>query len=410
MKILHIEPGRSIAQLVAISLQDIDCQLTQVSNFTDAISQLKTQSFDVICSSNAPDGRDSTAFCAKLRERQELKYVPFLLYATDLKKELLIKCAECGVTELINKSELSEKLAGYIKRYQKVHSKIDGRVLVVEDSQSQKQYLDSLIRETGLTVEACSNVEEACYLLTQNHYHLIITDVFLSSEYTALELVSQVKNLPPPNNMAFIIAISSFDNASRRLELLNRGVDVFMAKPIDGKELQTIARSFVEKSLSLSQFYATQSPDTVVAPAIRSGIDSPHQKQCSVLYIEDNKVLQILMKNFVSSIDNVTISLATTGEEGMQQILQHSPDILLLDLNLPDTDGWSLAEKIRQTDTGHTLKIIAVTGEIMNQEKKQNAETLFDGFIAKPFNKERIDNVIAQQRTILAQAALASGE
>ena len=124
MKILHIEPGRSIAQLVAISLQDIDCQLTQVSNFTDAISQLKTQSFDVICSSNAPDGRDSTAFCAKLRERQELKYVPFLLYATDLKKELLIKCAECGVTELINKSELSEKLAGYIKRYQKVHPKI----------------------------------------------------------------------------------------------------------------------------------------------------------------------------------------------------------------------------------------------------------------------------------------------
>ncbi|MEE4245250.1 MAG: response regulator, partial [Kangiellaceae bacterium] len=221
MRILHIEPNSLTKQLTDSVTQEINCRICHVDNFSEAINQLKKQSFDAIFSTAEPEGRDATLFCEKIRQRDEIKYTPFVIYSKDLSAHLQVNCSERGVTELINQADLGEKVLDYYTRYTNTHSDIDGRVLVVEDSESQRIALHHLIETTGITVDSCGSVETACDLISKHHYHLIITDVFLSSEYTALELVSQVKNLSKPKNLSFIIAISSFNDASRRLELLN---------------------------------------------------------------------------------------------------------------------------------------------------------------------------------------------
>ncbi|MEE4244337.1 MAG: response regulator, partial [Kangiellaceae bacterium] len=174
---------------------------------------------------------------------------------------------------------------------------------------------------------------------------------------------------------------------------LNRGVDIFIAKPYHQEELKTIVRSFVRKSSLLMDYYSTNSSASEESKAANKPAKAKSKDKLDVLYIEDNKVLQILMRNFVSSLTKVDLSLCLEGQEGIDYAERHIPDLILLDLNLPDMDGWQIAEHLRNNQSTKDIRIVAVSGEIMNDEKQQRADTLFDGMIHKPFNQEQIHNV-----------------
>lgn len=104
-----------------------------------------------------------------------------------------------------------------------------------------------------------------------------------------------------------------------------------------------------------------------------------------ILIVEDNKTNRKLLRDVLQFKGYRTIE-AEMGEEGVTLAMQHKPDLILMDYQLPGIDGIEAFRRIRNSsDTAH-IPIVAVTASAMPEEAKKMEEAGFDGFLTKPIN------------------------
>jgi DNA-binding response OmpR family regulator len=107
------------------------------------------------------------------------------------------------------------------------------------------------------------------------------------------------------------------------------------------------------------------------------------QNQLSLLYIEDDKDIQMIYLNLIKEqVDEVYV--AYDGESGYKLYLEKKPDIILLDINMPKLDGLSLAKKIREIDSD--VKIIITTAYSEQEKLLQAIELYLVKYILKPID------------------------
>ena len=104
-----------------------------------------------------------------------------------------------------------------------------------------------------------------------------------------------------------------------------------------------------------------------------------------ILIVEDNEKNMKLLRDVLQFKGYRTIE-AETGEDGVTLAMQHKPDLILMDYQLPGIDGIEAFRRIRNaSDTAH-IPIVAVTASAMPEEAKKMKEAGFDGFLTKPIN------------------------
>jgi CheY-like chemotaxis protein len=89
------------------------------------------------------------------------------------------------------------------------------------------------------------------------------------------------------------------------------------------------------------------------------------------------------------------VTVATTGSAGISAILEQRPDVALVDISLPDIDGYAVAREIR-TRLGPTIPLIALTGLGQPEDVKRSREAGFARHLTKPFDIEDLENVIQE--------------
>ena len=114
-----------------------------------------------------------------------------------------------------------------------------------------------------------------------------------------------------------------------------------------------------------------------------------------MLYIEDNPANQELMTQIVSRHEGLTLLLAPDGRLGLDLARAHAPDLILLDIHLPDMDGYELLRQLRAAPlTGHT-PVIAVSADAMPDEVARIRAAGFDEQVAKPIQVQALDQLLA---------------
>jgi two-component system cell cycle response regulator DivK len=106
-----------------------------------------------------------------------------------------------------------------------------------------------------------------------------------------------------------------------------------------------------------------------------------------VLVIEDNEKNMYLISFLLESNDYGVIK-ATRGEEGVKLAVKEKPDLILMDIQLPDIDGLEAVKKIRETAQGKEIPIIAVTSYAMSGDREKLIKGGCTGYIEKPINIE----------------------
>lgn len=109
----------------------------------------------------------------------------------------------------------------------------------------------------------------------------------------------------------------------------------------------------------------------------------------TILYIEDNPDNRLLVKR-VLEFEGYQLLEAEDGKSGVAKALRNSPDLVLLDINLPDIDGYEVARQIRKTST---IPILAITANVMEGDREQTLAAGCNGYIAKPID---IDSLAKQ--------------
>jgi two-component system response regulator ResD len=109
-----------------------------------------------------------------------------------------------------------------------------------------------------------------------------------------------------------------------------------------------------------------------------------------MLVEDDPLIVEFTEKNLIK--DGFEVIVATTGNEALELLATHRADIILLDIMLPDMDGFEVCRRIRQGDIPETslvptdVPIIMLTAKAGNADKLRGFETGVDDYITKPFN------------------------
>jgi len=103
----------------------------------------------------------------------------------------------------------------------------------------------------------------------------------------------------------------------------------------------------------------------------------------TILLIEDNEQNAYLAR-FLLQQAGCAVVTARTGQEGLEKVRSAIPDLILLDIQLPDTDGYQIAQRLREDPAVRHIPIVALTSFAMPGEKKRALELGCRGYIEKP--------------------------
>ncbi len=112
-----------------------------------------------------------------------------------------------------------------------------------------------------------------------------------------------------------------------------------------------------------------------------------------ILIVEDNPKVVDLVQMILEHLGYVPI-VAMTGKQGVNLAASHLPDLILLDISLPDMDGFTAARQIRQNPKTHSIPILATTGRVSSEDKEKCLQSGCDDYIVKPFTLKQLASLI----------------
>lgn len=118
-----------------------------------------------------------------------------------------------------------------------------------------------------------------------------------------------------------------------------------------------------------------------------------------VLVIEDTEDNMELI-SFILEQNGYQIIKAETGMEGVAMTLDERPDFIILDIQLPDIDGYEVLERIRSSESNGSIPIIAMTSFAMTGDKERLLAAGCNGYIEKPIDPRL---VISQIKNVLGE-------
>ncbi len=113
----------------------------------------------------------------------------------------------------------------------------------------------------------------------------------------------------------------------------------------------------------------------------------------TVLVADDNLDSRELIREVLQS-ENCQVLEAADGKEALERTLLNRPDVVLLDVQMPVMDGFSVLQQIRQDPRCSSLPVAAVTANAMRGERERALAAGFDEYISKPIHPASLRNIV----------------
>ena len=223
-------------------------RVTVLASGLEGLELAEAELFELICVAyNLPD-MSAEHFCCQLRSLPGYEHATVILFAAETDKVVLKEAMLVGATDVVSKHNI-ERLRQYLQRHvERLSRALMGKVLLVEDSPSQQALIQQMLEQMGLEVETCESAQLAWDALQQAemHYDLVITDTILDGEMSGIALVREMRNNLYEEVETPVLAMSTYDEKSRRIELLHLGVNDYILKPVVREELQARVVNLIE--------------------------------------------------------------------------------------------------------------------------------------------------------------------
>src|SRR4051794_10081939 len=118
-----------------------------------------------------------------------------------------------------------------------------------------------------------------------------------------------------------------------------------------------------------------------------------------ILVVEDNEKNMKLFRDVLVAAGYRTLE-ATTGGEAVALAAEHSPDLVLMDIQLPDIDGVEALGRLRADDRTASLPVLALTAQAMEGDRERFLAAGFDGYLSKPVNVADLVAIVKRYSTL----------
>jgi two-component system cell cycle response regulator DivK len=127
----------------------------------------------------------------------------------------------------------------------------------------------------------------------------------------------------------------------------------------------------------------------------------PNEEKGTILYVEDNLDNRTLVRRILLSEDYNLLE-AVNATDALEVLKTEKPDLILMDINMPDMDGYTLTAKIKTTPGFESVPILALTANVMRGDKEKVLEAGCDGYIQKPID---FDEIVREVERFIARSA-----
>jgi two-component system, cell cycle response regulator DivK len=114
-----------------------------------------------------------------------------------------------------------------------------------------------------------------------------------------------------------------------------------------------------------------------------------------ILVVEDNEKNMKLVRDVLLATGYRTLE-ATTGGQAVELAAKHAPDLVLMDIQLPDVDGVHVLRWLRADERTAPIPVLAVTAQAMHGDRERFLAAGFDGYVSKPLNIRELIGTVRQ--------------
>jgi CheY-like chemotaxis protein/two-component sensor histidine kinase len=256
-------------------------------------------------------------------------------------------------------------------------------LLIVEDNQVEREHVAELIAAgDDVTVVAVGSSEEAMAALAERQFDCVVLDLRLPGK-TGFDVLEQIK-ADERSRLTPVIIYTSKDLTRREETRLKK-----LAETIIVKDVRSPERLLDETALFLHR------DETRLPVQQRRLLEGLHQADAvftgkKVLIVDDD-VRNVFALTSVLEGQGMEVRFAENGREGLAA-LQQDPDvdIVLMDVMMPEMDGYETTEKIRQLPQFERLPIISLTAKAMQGDREKSIASGASDYITKPVNVEQL--------------------
>lgn len=238
MNVLIVEPSRTVAYTLSTLFGKYGFEPRVAKNGQEALDMLRGSPAELLCFAFELGDMDGIEFFVSAKSHKLVHHQPGLMFASTQRKTVINRALMAGVTECFSKRNL-DQLEQFIERFSIGNNvRVSGRVLLVEDSASSALFYRQILERMGLHIEHCKSAEEALLCLARHSYDLVLTDYILAGAKTGFSVIRAVRESLGKSALTPILAISSFDDMARKVEILRNGANDFVGKPVVAEELE----------------------------------------------------------------------------------------------------------------------------------------------------------------------------
>ena len=263
------------------------------------------------------------------------------------------------------------------------------RVMVVDDNDTNRRILDVMLKKWGMRPDLAESGAKALQLARQSMqqrdpYRLVIVDRHMPG-MDGFEVMAQLRKEPDGCPSALMMLTSGDQpQDSRRCQEL--GVREYAIKPVSQMELLRLVFSALGNATGKS----------VKVEGDGAGILSQPVRCLNVLLAEDNNFNQQVAEVMITRMGHA-VTIASDGREAVDIYQRAQFDVVLMDIQMPEMDGYQAAALMRahQKKTGVRVPIIAVTAHAMSGDREKCLAAGMDDYLSKPIRRNELMRILA---------------
>jgi two-component system sensor histidine kinase/response regulator len=277
---------------------------------------------------------------------------------------------------------------------------LDGiRVLVVDDNNTNRRILMDMLSIWGMQPTQAASAPEALACMRdgiERHqpFQLVLTDVHMP-DMDGFDLVERIVGTPTLTN-AFILMLTSGEHLGDLARCRKLGISTFLTKPIRRAELRAAIANTLAADRGRGSRTAQDLRTLSDRTAKRASSGSAAASGAHILLAEDNVVNQRVARAMLEKAGH-TIVIAHSGQSAVTLWEKEPFDLILMDVQMPDMDGFEATAAIRAREkiSGAHIPIVAMTAHAMSEDRERCLVAGMDHYISKPIHGPALLDLVA---------------
>ena len=267
-------------------------------------------------------------------------------------------------------------------------------VLIIEDQELQSEAVKSQLTSRGIEVSQAFNGQQALDLLQVQSFDCIILDLNLP-DISGMELLDKIKNIPETAHIPVVINTAMELDQEKMTRIMRYSEAMVLKSNKSNERLMDEVSLFINKLQQQSKFVPPAEP-------LRKGTSTNQEKvlKGKTILITDDDMRNIFALSTALHEFDMEIVIANNGREAIDK-LTSTPniDLILMDIMMPEMDGYEAIRQIRKNENYGKLPIIALTAKAMKNDRQKCIDAGASDYISKPVD---IDKLLSLMRVWLS--------